>query len=271
MAAEPARSWKTMASTATQRPHIGIFLINYNAVRKLVSTIERIPEDVYSRVDQIFLIDDCSNDNSYYAALGYQHSHNIEKLKVFQNDSNKGYGGNQKVGYNYAIEQDFDFVVLLHSDGQYAPEILSNLLAPLENDEADVVFGSRMMKPFDALKGGMPPYKFIGNIILTTMQNWCTGAGLSEFHSGYRVYSVAALKQIPFNSFSNGFDFDTQIILSLLERKFRICERPIPTYYGDEICHVNGIPYAIRCMKHCFEYYRKHKRGEMMFPAEESA
>jgi hypothetical protein len=93
-----------------------------------------------------------------------------------------------------------------------------------------------------------------------------TGLNLSEYHSGYRLYSVDALKKIPFESFTNTWHFDTQIILALAERGFRITERPIPTYYGDEICHVNGLPYAFHCMATSYQYYRNRKRKALSYP-----
>ena len=119
-----------------------------------------------------------------------------------------------------------------------------DLLAPLCADEADAVFGSRMIDKQAARAGGMPLYKWIGNQILTTFQNRMLGTSSSEFHSGYRLYSTAALAQIPFEQNTNDFHFDTEIIIQLVLEKLRIAELPIPTYYGDEICHVNGLKYA---------------------------
>jgi glycosyltransferase involved in cell wall biosynthesis len=126
-----------------------------------------------------------------------RHADTPFKVSVLYNPVNQGYGGNQKTGYHYAIEKDFDFVALLHGDGQYAPEVLGQLVEPLRRGEVDAVFGSRMLVPRDALKGGMPPYKYIGNRILTAVQNKLLGTRLSEFHSGYRVYAVSALRAIP--------------------------------------------------------------------------
>jgi len=157
--------------------------------------------------------------------------------------------GNQKIGYHYAIEQGFDFVALLHWDGQYAAELLPSLVEPLRTGEADAVFGSRMIKPRDALKGGMPLYKFVGNRILTVAQNWMLGTRLSEFHSGYRVYAVDALKSIPFERNANAVHFDTEIIIQLVTAGRTIKELAIPTYYGDEICYVNGLRYAKAVIK----------------------
>ncbi len=163
---------------------------------------------------------------------------------VLFNPVNQGYGGNQKIGFHYAIEKGFDFVALVHGDGQYAPELLPELVEPLAEGDADAVFGSRMMTKDGARKGGMPLYKFFGNKILTRAQNLLLRADLSEFHSGYRIYSASAAKKIPFHLNSNVFHFDTEIIIQLLVACQRIVELPIPTYYGDEICHVNGMKYA---------------------------
>ncbi|MGH9553917.1 MAG: methyltransferase domain-containing protein, partial [Terriglobales bacterium] len=118
------------------------------------------------------------------------------------------------------------------------------LLQPIVDNQADVVFGSRMMTMFGALKGGMPLYKYVGNRILTACQNTVLGSSLSEFHTGYRIYSTGALKRVPFQFNTGDFHFDTEIIIQMLLAKQRITELPIPTFYGDEVCHVDGMKYA---------------------------
>ena len=138
--------------------------------------------------------------------------------------------------------------MLLHGDGQYAPEVLPRLLAPFADADVSAVFGSRMMTRGAALRGGMPLYKYVGNRVLTAIENRLLGAELSEFHSGYRAYRVSALAQLPFMHNTNDFHFDTEIIVQLLAKQMKIVEVPIPTYYGTEICHVEGVPYAIRCV-----------------------
>jgi glycosyltransferase involved in cell wall biosynthesis len=242
----------------SQQKRIGIFVIAYNAVNKLDWTLDRIPEDVWEKVEEVFLFDDCSTDNTYYAAVGYKLAKKLDKLTVHRNPQNLRYGGNQKAGYQYAIARGFDIVVMLHADGQYAPEVLNDLLAPLESGEADMVFGSRMAPGCDPRAGGMPLYKFVGNKILTSLENRIVGMNLSEFHSGYRLYSCEALKQIPFMLNSNEWHFDTDILIQFKEAGLRIAERPIPTYYGDEICYVNGMAYAFNCVKSAMRY-RLHK------------
>jgi glycosyltransferase involved in cell wall biosynthesis len=249
-----------------KQPKIGVFIIAYNAVDHLAKTLARIPRETYEAVEEIFVIDDCSRDNTYAEGLRYKEEYGLEKLTIHRNTKNQGYGGNQKVGYQYALDRGLDIVALVHGDGQYAPEMLPVLLQPLVTCEGDMVMGSRMAIKGAARRGGMPLYKFVGNKILTRMQNRLTGMELSEYHSGYRLYSMDALRSVPFASFSNVWHFDTQIILAFAERGLKIKEIPIPTYYGDEICHVNGIPYALNCIATCVEYKRNRSKGLLSFP-----
>jgi glycosyltransferase involved in cell wall biosynthesis len=153
-----------------------------------------------------------------------------------------------------------DVVVLLHGDGQYAPEEIPRMVAPILADNADVVFGSRMMQRSKAIKGGMPLYKFIGNIFLTTTQNLLTGVRLSEWHTGYRAYRVSSLRDVSFENNSNYFDFDTQIILQMIGSRQRITEIQIPTFYGDEISRVNTIKYGLQILGHTVRYALKRLR-----------
>jgi glycosyltransferase involved in cell wall biosynthesis len=240
---------------------IGIIVVAYNAVSTLAKVLDRIPLDFIPRITQILVCDDASEDETYLVGLGYKQVDGRRlPLEVLRNPLNVGYGGNQKIGYTWAIEHDLDIVVLLHADGQYAPELLPEIVAPLERGEADAVFGSRMMTPGGARKGGMPIYKLIGNKVLSTIENRLAGAELSEWHSGYRAYSVAALRDLPFLDNADGYHFDTQIIIQFHEAGKRIMEIPIPTYYGDEISYVNGPRYAVDIVKDVVRY-RAHKMG----------
>jgi 2-polyprenyl-3-methyl-5-hydroxy-6-metoxy-1,4-benzoquinol methylase len=236
---------------------IGILVVTYNAVTTLTKVLKRIPDDAWDNVAEVAIMDDASQDSTYELALGYKSVSQIDKLHVVHHPSNLGYGGNQKAGYQYFLEKGFDVVVLLHGDGQYAPEILSHLYHPIVTGQADAVFGSRMLKDFGGpLKGGMPLYKFMGNRILTAMENRALGMRLSEFHSGYRAYSIEALRRIDFSAMTDDFHFDTEIIIKLQHQGFRIREVPIPTYYGDEICYVNGMKYAWDVTKAVYRYKR---------------
>ena len=190
------------------RKRLLIFIVAYNAQTTIEKVLGRIPRSLHSENVEVLIIDDSSKDDTFRNGVRFQRQNSAFKITVLRTPENQGYGGNQKLGYRYAIDNGFDIVALVHGDGQYAPEKLPELIAPLVAGEADAVFGSRMINRRAARKGGMPLYKWIGNQVLTGFQNRLLGTSLSEFHSGYRLYSTAALAQIPFEKNTSDFHFE---------------------------------------------------------------
>ena len=237
---------------------LGVLVVAYNASSTIERTLNRIPPEMQAIISAILVSDDSSPDDTYEIVKDYARKSHLP-IETVKQVKNLGYGGNQKFGYQWAIEKNLDAVVMLHADGQYAPEQMYKLIEPLENDLADAVFGSRMMIKGAARRGGMPLYKYFGNKILTRVQNFLTDQSFSEWHSGYRAYKISALKKLDFESLNNGFRFDTQIILGLLRFNQRIKEVPIPTFYGDEVSHVNGIMYAVEIIWDTLKFKLRNK------------
>ncbi len=239
---------------------IAIFIPTYNAAKTLPIVLDRIPTKIKNQVKEIFVADDQSRDNTYLVGVGYKQRKSLSNLTIFHHKKNKGYGGNQKWAYQYCIKKGYDIVVMLHGDAQYAPEKIPDLIKPFttNNDNIGMVFGSRMKG--DPLKGGMPLYKYIGNKFLTFVENLVLGLDLSEYHSGYRAYNCKNLNKIPFDRCSDDFHFDTEIIVQIKLAGFDILETPIPTYYGEEKCHVNVISYGLNVLKAMYDYLL-HKYG----------
>ena len=227
-------------------------MVSFKAEEYISAVLARIPENVRNNPlfdVEVLVIDDESGDRTFQQAQDFAtHVENL-KVTVLYNPKNQGYGGNQKIGYHYAIKMNFDAVILLHGDGQYPPEFIEQMVMPLLDDQADVVLGSRMLNKRAALRGGMPFYKWVGNQILTTLQNRILGAHLAEFHTGFRAFRVDAIQSIPFELNSNYFDFDTDIIIQLLDTHKRVTEIPIPTFYGSETSRVNGFRYGALILK----------------------
>ncbi len=200
-----------------------VVLPAYNAAKTLEKTYRDIP---HSFVHDVLLVDDASHDDTVAVArrLG---------IRIIVHPENRGYGGNQKTCYEYALRNNADIVVMLHPDYQYDPTLIPDLVAPICNKEADAVLGSRM-RGRAALKGGMPFYKYISNRFLTSIENYVFGLALSEYHTGFRAYCRELLEAIPFKRNSNGFLFDTEIIVQAIYAGFRFAEISVPTRYQED-------------------------------------
>jgi glycosyltransferase involved in cell wall biosynthesis len=207
---------------------ICVVLPAYNASRTLEATYREIPSEV---VDDIILVDDASTDDTLEVA---------RKLKIFSvaHDRNKGYGGNQKTCYRFALERGADIVIMLHADYQYSPKLLLPMATMLTSGFFDVVLGSRILG-VGALAGGMPPYKYVANRALTLIQNLLCGHKLSEYHTGYRGFTRAVLEELPLARNSDDFIFDNQMLAQAIYRGFRIGEVSCPTKYFPEASSIN--------------------------------
>ena len=237
---------------------IGILVVAYNAASVIQETLHRIPADVWAAVAVVCVIDDCSTDETVSRALDFGTHH--DKVVVLRNRVAQNYGGNQKIGYQYALDHGLDAVVLLHADGRYAPERLGDLLRPIVEGDADVVLGSRMLSGRKTMAEGMPRSRFVANRVLTAIQNVLAGMSLSEFHSGYRAYRVDFLRQIPFWENTDAWHFDTQILLQAKQCGSRIREIAIPAYYGPELRPVHGVLYAVSCLNTSLVFFLFRKK-----------
>ena len=221
-----------MSMMNKSKSKIGIFISSYKSMQTLPEVIDRIPANIKKSASEIFVIDDASPDNSYKIAIAYKKRVNLPNLTIMKNTKNRGFGGNQKEAFNYAIQKGYDLIIVLHGDAQYAPEELNNFIDEFEKSNSDLVYGSRMLG--DPLGGGMPMWRYLGNKFLTIIQNSILNLGLTEYHSGYRAYKCEALKKISFNKLSNDYYFDPEILVLSKIHKFKISEVPIPTHYGPE-------------------------------------
>ncbi len=206
---------------------IAVVLPAYNAERTLEATVRELP----ALVDERILVDDCSADGT--AALARRLG-----LNVLVHDENRGYGANQKTCYAQALATGADVVVMIHPDYQYPPALVTPLAAMVAQGVYDLVLGSRILGG-QALRGGMPIYKYASNRALTAFQNLVLGARLSEYHTGFRAYSRELLFALPLASNSDDFVFDNQVIAQALLLKARIGEISCPARYFPEASSIN--------------------------------
>lgn len=207
---------------------ITVVMPAYNAASTLQRTLDEIDRTV---VDDIILVDDCSQDNTAQVArkLG---------LRTLVHEKNRGYGGNQKTCYAEALRGNADVVVMLHPDYQYTPKLLTAMASLIAVGQFDVVLGSRILSG-GALSGGMPFYKYVANRALTAFENAITGAKLSEYHTGYRAFSAEVLRTLPLEENSDDFVFDGQMLAQCIYFGYRIGEISCPTRYEADSSSIN--------------------------------
>jgi glycosyltransferase involved in cell wall biosynthesis len=201
----------------------------YNAERTLASTLADMPPGC---VDEVILVDDGSTDRTVQVARDMG-------LTVIVHEQNKGYGGNQKTCYRAALARGADVVVMIHPDYQYDSRVIPHAVGFIELGICDVVIGSRIRSRDEAMRGGMPIYKYLSNRFLTAVENFALGQNLGDFHSGFRVYRREVLETIPFERNSDDFVFDTQFLVQAVHFGFRLGDIPVPVRYFDEASSIN--------------------------------
>jgi glycosyltransferase involved in cell wall biosynthesis len=178
-------------------------------------------------VHESLLVDDASRDDTVAIARSLG-------IRVLEHAKNRGYGGNQKTCYREALDRGAEIVIMLHPDYQYDPRLVPMMILPLQLGILDVMLGSRVRTRQECLESGMPLYKYLGNRLLSFIENICLGQNMGEFHSGFRAYRREVLESIPFERFSDDFVFDSQFLVSAIDAGFRLGEIPVPVRYMPE-------------------------------------
>ena len=226
--------------------NVFIIIPAYNAEKTLASVLDRIPASAQHRIACCVILNDGSRDDTQVVAERLADGR--DDLVVLQHAVNRGYGATEIDLLNYAYEHGADIVAMLHADGQYSPEKLPDILAVFDEQDADIVQGSRMLGG-GALEGGMPMYKFIANKCLTFIENTAFRMDMAEFHSGYMCYSRRFLESVPYAQLSASFDFDLEMLALAHVGGFKIREVAIPTIYAHEDSHLNPVTYGLRVLR----------------------
>lgn len=229
----------------------------YNASKTLEMTYTEVPLDV---VDEVILVDDASRDDTAEKAreLGIHTIIHMENL---------GYGGNQKTCYREALSRGADVVVMLHPDYQYSPRLITAMASMIISGHYDVVLGSRILGG-EALKGGMPVYKYIANRFLTLIENFVLGVKLSEYHTGYRAFHRKVLETLPIEENSDDFVFDNEMLAQAVYFGFKIGEISCPTKYFEDASSIKfgqSIKYGLGVLSTTGKYMMQ-KMGIKAFP-----
>lgn len=230
-----------------------IIMPAYNAGLTIEAVFERIPAAVRARISRYVVVDDGSTDTTQEALSRL--SARFAPLVRLQHATNRGYGAAEKTLLDYAMREGAQVAILLHSDGQYSPEKIPEMLEPFDQDQADIVQGSRMLGS-GALRGGMPLYKYAANKALTALANVAFQMRMAEYYSGYMAYNRAALEAIPYEKLGDSFHFDLQMLVMARIKGLRIQQVAIPTIYAGEVSHLRPIKYGLDVLSVIRDYRR---------------
>ncbi len=250
-------------------PKVIVIMPAYNAEKTLEKTICDIPFDIIS---EIIITDDSSTDSTYETAKNICSSHPALSLDkeveskvlctIIQHERNRGYGANQKTCYDTALSHGADIIIMIHSDYQYDPTVIPYIIDFIEKRNFDVILGSRIRSRKEALAGGMPYYKYFSNRALSSIENICTGRVLTDWHSGMRAYKREVLENTQYNTFSNDFIFDSQMLLTTIHNTYSIGELPIPIRYFSEASSINfrrSVRYGFLTLVELFKFAFRRK------------
>src|ERR1700758_4831449 len=235
---------------------IAVVMPAYNAEKTLEATGGEIPDLVDIRI----LVDDHSRDQT--VALARRMG-----LLVFQHDRNYGYGRNQQTCYREALTAGADVVIMLHPDYQYTPLLITAMASMVAYEVYDVVLGSRIIGG-QALRGGMPFYKYVSNRLLTAFENLFLRIKVSEYHTGYRAFSRDVLTELPLLEHSDDFVFDNQVLAQCAFFGFKIGEVSCPTKYFPEASSINfrrSVKYGLGVLQTTLQFALQ-KWGLAKFP-----
>jgi len=228
----------------------------YNAERTLARIVSEIPPGC---ADEIIVVDDCSDDRTAEIAADLP-------VSLIRHETNRGYGGNQKTCYDAALERGASYVVMLHPDAQYDARLIPVAVEVLRLELCDIVLGNRIRTRAEALAGGMPPAKYLANRFLTLAQNLLTGQNLGEWHSGFRAYRREALERIPYDRNSDGFVFDSQLLLQSVHLGLKLGDIPIPVRYFEEASSIGPAAASAYAIKTLWALIRWHGHRLRVWP-----
>lgn len=242
-------------------PTVSVIIPAYNAAPYIRSVIDRFPRGLWRQIRNVWIIDDGSTDATGAAVEAVARLH--EAVRPVRWDANRGYGRTMRQGLSLCRDDGCDYAACVHADGQYPPEAVTEFVEAMRSKDIDLMQGSRIASG-TALSGGMPLYKYAAGRVLTALENRVFGLAMTDYHSGFLVYSRKALATVPFHRLSPSFDFDLEAIACARGRKLVIGELPIPTRYAGEISHLRPFSYGCRVLGVLARFLAGYYRSESL-------
>ena len=175
-----------------KKDKIMVFIPVYNCEKQITRVLSQINDDVLTYVDEIIVVNNLSTDNTVKVTQDYLLKHRELPCKIINNNANFNLGGSHKVAFNYALENDFDYVIVLHGDDQADIRDFLPILKKRSYKRADCVLGGRF-ESRSCLKG-YSKKRILGNHVFNLIYSLAAGKSIRDMGSGLNMYSTNMLK-----------------------------------------------------------------------------
>ena len=236
-----------------------LFIPMYNCEKQITRVLSQLTPDICSFLSEVIIINNRSTDNGEDAVRSYLKKAPLPlKVSLLRNDENYGLGGSHKVAFDYAIKNDFDYVIVLHGDDQGRLSDFSPLLQSGEYEKYDCCLGARFMK--GSKLSGYSQFRTFGNRVYNMLFSLCLGWRIYDLGSGLNLYKVSILKNGFYFKYKDNLVFNYLMITGSTYYKHKIKFIPISWRENDQVSNVKMINQAITVLKLLFSYI-KDKAG----------
>lgn len=235
-----------------------LFIPMYNCEKQITRVLSQINKDNMHYFSEIIVVNNRSTDNGEEAVINYCKSHPELPIKLLRNNNNYGLGGSHKVAFNYAIENNYDYVIVLHGDDQGS---ISNLIPYLETKEYenyDCFLGARFMK--GSKLQGYSKFRTFGNIVYNFLFSLGLGFKVYDLGSGLNMYKVDVLKNKFYEKYIDNLMFNYCMIMGSAYYKHKIKYFPIIWREDDQISNVKMTNQAIKVLKLLIQFVKNKKQ-----------
>ncbi|MHB8545708.1 MAG: glycosyltransferase family 2 protein [Nitrosotalea sp.] len=196
------------------------------------STIGDMVKRSLCHSDKVIVVDDGSSDNTAQVAKQ-------SGATVISHQKNQGYGAAVITLFDRARQENADILTIIDGDGQHDPGQIPLLVNTLQENNVDVVIGSRFLDS----KSGTPGYRKRGIKIITSAANFGTDFKVSDAQSGFRSYSKRAIESI--HPTETGMSVSTEILLKISNKGLSVAEVPITVSYNGDTSTEHPVPHGI--------------------------
>ncbi len=232
-----------------------LFIPMYNCEKQVIRVLNQIDSEVAKYIKEILVVNNRSTDNGEKAVLDFTKQSKL-KITIVRNDENYNLGGSHKVAFQYAIDNEYDYVIVLHGDDQGN---IHDLLPYLKNEDYkkyDCLLGSRFIK--GSKLQGYSKFRTFGNIVYNYLFSFVIHKRVYDLGSGLNMYSTEMLKSNYYFKFPDKLTFNYLMVLAIHYYHQNVKFFPITWREDDQVSNVKMVNQAFEVLKMLFKYMFNH-------------